>query len=126
MKSFVQKAGISVTTLKDLQCIPGIGPSLAQDLVDLGIRKVTALRRRSPERLYDRLCTLRGQRQDKCVLYVFRCAVYFATEQNHDHERLKWWNWKDTKSTTPNRAIKKHRHLSHGLIGAADRSTGSR
>lgn len=81
MKLFVQKNRVSAATLKDLQRIPGVGPSLAQDLVDLGIRKVTALRRRSPERLYQQLCTLRGQQQDKCVLYVFRCAVYFATEQ---------------------------------------------
>ncbi|MGA3073400.1 MAG: helix-hairpin-helix domain-containing protein, partial [Bryobacteraceae bacterium] len=30
-----------------------------------------------------------------CVLYVFRCAVYFASEAEHDPELLKWWNWKD-------------------------------
>lgn len=81
--------------LKDLQRIPGVGPSLAKDLVDLGIHRVTALRRRNPERLYQQLCTLRGQHQDRCVLYVFRCAVYFASVQRHDLERLKWWNWKD-------------------------------
>lgn len=93
----MQKSGTPVTALKDLQRIPGVGPSLAQDLADLGIRRVTALRRRSPERLYEQLCTLRGQHQDKCVLYAFRCAVYFASEQHHDPERLKWWNWKDAK-----------------------------
>lgn len=81
----------STTALKTLQRIPGIGPSLAQDLVDLGIRSVTALRRRNPERLYEQLCTRRGQRQDRCVLYVFRCAVYFASEDSPDPERLKWW-----------------------------------
>jgi hypothetical protein len=31
----------------------------------------------------------------RCVLYVFRCAVYFATEKVHDEELLKWWNWQD-------------------------------
>jgi hypothetical protein len=87
----------AAAAIEDLQCIPGVGPSLAQDLVDLGIRSVAALRRRSPERLYERLCTLRGQHQDRCVLYVFRCAVYFASEASHDPERLKWWNWKDPK-----------------------------
>jgi hypothetical protein len=102
-----QKARISATDPNDLQRIPGVGPSLARDLVDLGIHKVTALRRRSPERLYERLCLLRGQHQDKCVLYVFRCAVYFATERSHDPERLKWWNWKDTKPTTRGRARKR-------------------
>lgn len=91
----MQKTRTSETALKGLQRIPGIGPSLAQDLVDLGIRNVSALRHRSPERLYERLCEIRGQHQDRCVLYVFRCAVYFASDNTHDPERLKWWNWKD-------------------------------
>jgi len=82
-------------TLKGLQRIPGIGPSLARDLVDLGIRRVSDLSGRNPERLYERLGALRGQRQDRCVLYVFRCAVYFASKKRHDPERLKWWHWKD-------------------------------
>jgi hypothetical protein len=29
------------------------------------------------------------------VLYVFRCAVYYASHEVHDPELLKWWNWKD-------------------------------
>lgn len=88
---------------KDLLRIPGVGPCLARDLADLGIYTVSALRRRSPERLYQQLCTLRGQHQDRCVLYVFRCAVYFATEPAPEPERLKWWNWMDKNSTVPNR-----------------------
>jgi Pathogenicity locus len=32
---------------------------------------------------------------DRCVLYVFRAAVYFASNKKHDEEKLKWWNWKD-------------------------------
>ena len=90
--------GMSKADIRDLQRIPGVGPSLAQDLADLGIRRVTDLRRRSPERLYERLCTLRGSHIDRCVLYVFRCAVYFASESRHEPERLKWWNWKDSRT----------------------------
>ena len=93
--STLSNCGISVADMRDLQRIPGIGPSLAQDLADLGICRVTDLRRRSPERLYQRLCTIRGEHIDRCVLYVFRCAVYFASESRHDPERIKWWNWKD-------------------------------
>ena len=89
--------------LRDLQHIPSIGPSLAKDLVDLGIQKVRDLRKRSPERLYEQLCELRGKHQDRCVLYSFRCAVYFASEKKHDPERLKWWNWKDAKSVVQSR-----------------------
>jgi hypothetical protein len=74
----------------DLQRIPGIGPSLAADLRDLGIRRVADLRSRDPERLYERLNRLRGVRQDPCVLYAFRCAVYFARTPRARAELLKW------------------------------------
>lgn len=87
----------TAVALKDLRRIPGIGPSLARDLIDLGIRRVADLRRRNPERLYEQLCTLRGAHQDRCVLYTFRCAVYFASEPKPDRDRLKWWNWQDRK-----------------------------
>lgn len=79
----------------DLRTIPGIGPSLAADLHDLGIYRVAQLKRRDPERLYRRLIALRGQHQDRCVLYAFRCAVYFASTPRPRADRLLWWNWKD-------------------------------
>ena len=81
----------------ELQTIPSIGPSLAADLRDLGIRRVADLRRRDPERLYTRLNELRGQRQDPCVLYTFRCAVYYARTARPKPELLKWWHWKDRR-----------------------------
>ncbi len=80
---------------KDLQRIPGVGPSIAADLLDLGIGSVAALRGQDPERLYQRLCRQAGGPVDRCVLYVFRCAVYFAENTVHDPELLKWWHWKD-------------------------------
>jgi Pathogenicity locus len=79
----------------DLQRIPGVGPSIARDLRGLGIRRVADLAGRSPEALYRALNERRGQRQDPCVLYVFRSAVYFASTARPDPERLKWWWWKD-------------------------------
>ena len=78
-----------------LQEIPGVGPSIAKDLEDLGIKAVGDLQNRDPERLYEELCRLRGSRIDPCVLYVFRCAVYYAGNTTHAPELLKWWNWKD-------------------------------
>jgi hypothetical protein len=80
---------------QDLQRIPGIGPSMARDLMDLGITRVEQLKGRDPQKMYEQLSALRGVHQDRCVLYVFRCAVYFAGHRRHDPERLKWWNWKD-------------------------------
>jgi hypothetical protein len=85
----------------ELQQLPAIGPSMARDLRRLGIRSVKDLARRDPERLYARLCAISGVRQDPCVLYTFRCAVYAARTQRPKVELLKWWNWKARKLTPP-------------------------
>lgn len=79
----------------ELQTIPGIGPSMAQDLRDLGIYKISDLEGQNPEMMFKRLRLIHDIEMDRCVLYVFRCAVYYATESSHDPELLKWWNWKD-------------------------------
>ena len=78
-----------------LQEIPGIGPSLARDLIELGYEAVTDLIGEDPEAMFVRLNTIRGQVQDRCVLYVFRCAVYYASEPDPDPGLLKWWAWKN-------------------------------
>jgi hypothetical protein len=80
-----------------LQEIPGIGPSLAGDLRRLGFRAVADLKGADPEAMYQRLCRVTGSHQDPCVLYVFRCAVYYASRTRHQPELLKWWNWKNRK-----------------------------
>jgi hypothetical protein len=86
---------IVVTRPRDeLQTIPGVGPSLARDLRALGVTSLAKLRRRNPERLYSELSRIRGARQDPCVLYVFRCAVYYARTPRPDANLCKWWNWK--------------------------------
>lgn len=83
-----------------LTSIPGVGKSIAGDLIELGINRVSDLKNRDPQELYDLLCTKKGH-QDRCLLYVFRCAIYFASNTNHKPELLKWWNWKD--NTEPKR-----------------------
>jgi hypothetical protein len=93
--------------LRELQTIPSIGPSLAQDLYALGIRRVADLTRRKPETLYRRLEQLTNSHQDRCVLYTFRCAVYYARTPRPDPRRLLWWNWKDA----PRPAARKSRQL---------------
>ena len=81
--------------LKELQTIPGVGKSIAQDLYSLGITSVSDLKDKNPEELYEKLCNIAGKKLDFCLLYTFRCAVYFASNTKHDSELLKWWNWKD-------------------------------
>lgn len=80
-----------------LQSIPGVGPSLSRDLTELGYREVGDLVGQDPEEMYQRLIRIRGMRQDPCVLYVFRCAVYAASTPDPDHDLLKWWAWKDRR-----------------------------
>lgn len=77
-----------------LRRIPGVGPSLADDLHALGYHEVDDLVGEDPQEMYERLAVLRGEHQDRCVLYVFRCAVYFASESDPDPELLRWWAWK--------------------------------
>jgi len=83
--------------LKEFQVIPGVGPNIAQDLMDLGYKSVEDLRCENPGTMYKDLMFLRGTHIDKCVLYVFRCAVYYASNSNPNPVLLKWWNWKDNK-----------------------------
>ena len=82
------------SVIANLSRIPGVGPSIAADLFLLGIREVADLRGRNPEALYAEMCQRAGQ-QDRCLLYVFRCAVYYASTAAPEPELLKWWNWKD-------------------------------
>ena len=77
----------------DLERIPGVGPNkISKDLKELGIHRVSDLRHQDPEHLYQALRNLKGKTIDRCVLYVFRCAMYFADHEHHDPELLKWWN----------------------------------
>ncbi len=88
-------AAIPNETLRELRQIPGVGPSIAQDLVELGYSRIRDLKGANPEEMYERFMRLKGMHVDRCLLYVFRCAVYFASRSRHDPELLKWWNWKD-------------------------------
>ncbi|MFA5996039.1 MAG: helix-hairpin-helix domain-containing protein [Patescibacteria group bacterium] len=81
--------------LKQFQTIPGVGKSIAQDFWDLRLRSINDLKGNDPELLYEQLCVFRKQHIDRCMLYVFRCAVYFASHQQHDPKKLQWWDWKD-------------------------------
>jgi len=81
--------------LKRLQEIPGVGPSMARDLLSLGYASVPELAGQDPETMYQRLMDQAGCHIDRCVLYVFRCAVYYASNTRHNPEKLKWWTWKE-------------------------------
>ena len=84
-------------SLKKLTVIPGVGLSIARDLWDIGIHEVSDLRGRDAEELYELSNRFAGKVQDRCLLYTFRCAVYYANTpvNKQNPEKLKWWKWKD-------------------------------
>ena len=77
----------------ELQVIPGVGKSIAQDLRNIGIHQVSDLVGKDPEQLYAQSNLHAGVTQDRCLLYVFREAIYYA-EGGREPEKLKWWWWK--------------------------------
>ena len=50
-----------------------------------------------PEELYKKDCEYKKYIEDRCQLYLFRMAVYYANNDVWDQEKLKWWYWKDNK-----------------------------
>jgi hypothetical protein len=63
----------------------------------LGFRSSADLKELDLEKMYLGFQKIQGGPVDRCMLYVFRCAVYYASEKDHDPELFNWWNWKDWK-----------------------------
>lgn len=81
----------------DLIKIPNVGKNTKEDLIKIGITCVEDLVGKNPEQLYLKDCEVKKYQEDRCQLYVFRMAVYYAEHTSHDVEKLKWWYWKDKK-----------------------------
>lgn len=70
------------SNLKELETIPGVGKSIAQDFWNIGIKNISDLKGKDPEELYFRICANHGCQVDRCVLYVCRSSVYFSENKN--------------------------------------------
>lgn len=81
----------------DLLCIPGVGKNTKEDLQNIGIASVEDLIGKNPYDLYLKDCEYKGYTEDRCQLYVFRLAVYYAENEIKDSSKLNWWYWKDKK-----------------------------
>lgn len=68
----------TIDEAKELTDLPNVGPAMARDLEQLGIRSPLDLKGRDPRALYDALCRRTGTRHDPCVLDVFAAVVDFA------------------------------------------------
>ena len=77
----------------DLKTIPGIGVNMEQHLFNIGIKTIEDLVGKDPEELYLKDTAFNGRPSDRCVL--FRLAVYYAENDHHEPDKLKWWYWKD-------------------------------
>ena len=78
---------------RELRDLVSIGPAMLRDFDLLGIASVAQLSRRSPEKLYEKLCQITGQPQDICCLDVFRAAVAQARNPLLPLEQCQWWYW---------------------------------
>ena len=48
------------SSLQELEQIPGVGKTIAQDMQNIGIHSIDALKGRQAEQLYDRLCEFKA------------------------------------------------------------------
>ena len=78
----------------NLRQIPGVGRKIEQHLINIGFNSIESLKGQNPEEMFMKDCLYKGFQEDRCLLYVYRLAVYFAENETHDTEKLKWWNWK--------------------------------
>ena len=78
---------------RELKDLVSIGPAMLRDFEMLKIRSVADLAKSDPLRMYRKLCQLTGQRQDPCVLDVFRSAVAQARNPRLPAEKCQWWYW---------------------------------
>jgi hypothetical protein len=72
-----------------LEDIPNIGPAVAADLRQLGIRSPGELLGRDPYAMYDDLCRITGLRHDPCLLDTFIAAVRYMAGEPKKH----WWKF---------------------------------
>lgn len=76
-----------------LEQLPNIGPSIAGDLRLIGVALPSGLVGADPLELYQRLCTVTGQRHDPCVLDTFMAAVDFMGGA----AARPWWDYTATR-----------------------------
>jgi hypothetical protein len=75
--------------IAQLEDIPNIGQSIADDLRKLGIKSPSELSGRDPYRMYEDLCRITGKRHDPCLLDTFIAAVRFM----EGGPKKPWWKF---------------------------------
>jgi Pathogenicity locus len=89
---------------RKLSDLISVGPAMLRDFEILGVRSVSQLARRSPERLYAALCRVAPQHQDICCLDVFRAAVAQARNPHLPVEQCQWSYWSSKRKRMEKKA----------------------
>ncbi|WP_139990855.1 helix-hairpin-helix domain-containing protein [Paenibacillus paridis] len=89
--SSLERAAILLAYAK-FQAVPSIGPSLAQNLIELGFYDLSEIKSsgESGAQLVERLERLHGVWMDPCVEDVMRLAVHHANEPGSGKQ---WWDF---------------------------------
>ncbi|MBI5546502.1 MAG: hypothetical protein HY901_21690 [Deltaproteobacteria bacterium] len=101
------KRAQELCSLAQFQQLPFIGPSIATDLLRLGLKNLMDVKKADPGALLKRLERLAGK-QDPCVGDVLHSAVWNA--KNPKGPERPWWEWSKqrlAKSEKPRKAAGK-------------------
>ena len=82
--------------------------------MNIGITCVEDLIGKNLEELYIKDCMVKGFQVDRCQLYLFRMAVYFAENTEWEEEKLKWWYWKNHEYPEQPPRIKHNEGIDYG------------
>jgi hypothetical protein len=85
-----------VLAKSELEQIPGIGQNMAEHLIKAGFPTIDSLKGQEPDEVYLRDCAAQGCEVDRCALYVYRLAVFYADHNGGlPPDKQNWWDWKD-------------------------------
>lgn len=80
-------------TTRRLADLAGVGPAMLENFRQLGIASVAQLGLCGDAELYERLCSLKGQRIDPCCLDLFSVAIAHARNPDLAPAKRRWWYW---------------------------------
>jgi hypothetical protein len=81
------------TECQQLEQLPNVCPSIAENLRLVGIEKPSDLKKQDAYSLYQALCTVTGKRHDPCVIDVFISAIRYMQGQAPQ----SWWAFTDER-----------------------------
>jgi len=80
-------------TVSKLEALPNIGKAIAMKLQSIGIEHPNQLIGKYPFELHAKLCLMKGQTVDPCIIDVFMAAIHFLEHG----EALAWWTFSDER-----------------------------